>query len=406
MKARQTGPLGPVTLMIGAVGLLLAAMSAYAAPSAASAERRADDAGLRSTDRGWSWRQEVPPTAEPMGGMAGQPARAQAEVPSGTSLLIVTQISLTTNDLVFDPTRGQIYASVPSKGGSNANSVVSISFPTGTIGTPIAVGSEPNKLAISDDGAYLYVGLDGPGDVRRVNLISQTAELQFSLGTTFAGNMLVEDMFVLPGNPHALAVSRRNRDWTPRHEGVAIYDDAVQRSVATLGHTGSNVIEPGDLGSVIYGYNNESTEYGFRVMSVSSSGVEITSTTQGLISTWGADLRSSNGLVYVTTGTVIDPNALATVGGYAAGGLVYPDSVGGRVYFVGIPYLSPAQLDVFDQATYAHIATRIILGVHGKPTSLVGAGPNRLAFRTSEGQVFLLYLAELNQAAYLPVVRK
>jgi len=39
--------------------------------------------------------------------------------------------------------------------------------------------------------------------------------------------MFVEDMEVLPGNAHAVAISRKFIDLTPKHAGVAIYDSGV-----------------------------------------------------------------------------------------------------------------------------------------------------------------------------------
>jgi hypothetical protein len=278
---------------------------------------------------------------------------------------------------------------------------VSIDVPTGTLGTPIFVGSEPNQLAVSDDGQFLFVGLDGASAVRRVNLISQTAEIQFPLGSTFCGNLRAEDMVVLKDNPNAVAISRRNSGCSPRHEGVAIFDDGVQRPSTTPGHTGSNVIEPADSDSALYGYNNETTEFGFRVMSVLSTGVTITSTTPGLISGFGVDIRSENGLVYATNGAVVNPVTQSLVGTYNAYGPVCPDSSAGKVYF-----LADSLLEVFDQTTFVPITSFPIAGVTGYPRDLIKVGKDRLAFRTDAGQVFLLRFVELDKFVYLPAISK
>lgn len=344
-------------------------------------------------------------------GLADRPVTTQNFVISGSAVAIrVTRIDLPANDLVYDPLRSKIYASVPSSAGPTyGNRIVPIDVPTATIGTPIFVGSEPNRLAISDDGQYLYVGLDGAAAVRRVNLISQTAELQFSLGSSWVGvcgSLLAEDMVVLQGNPHAVAISRRNTGCSPRHEGVAIYDDGVPRSVSTPGHTGSNVIEPSHSSSTLYGYNNETTEFGFRVMSVNSSGVQVVSTTTGLISGFGVDIRYDNGLVYATSGRVINPSTLTLVGTYNASGPVCPDSSTGRVYFLVSGYNTPVELKIFDQNTFTLLGTATIPGTSGSPGSFIKAGDNALAFRTTDGQIFLLEFVELNNQVYLPLVLK
>jgi hypothetical protein len=319
----------------------------------------------------------------------------RALLPSQQTIsLQVTEITLATRDLIYDPTRDKIYASVPSTAGTNGNSIVAISVPTGTIGGPIFVGSEPNKLARSADGHYLYVGLDGAGAIRRVNLISQTAEIQFALGSDSCGLYLAEDMVVLNDHANAVAVARRNTGCSPRHEGVAIYDDGVQRFTKTGDHTGSNSIEGGDAADVLYGYNNETTEFGFRIMTISAAGVTISATKQGLYYGFGITLHFSDGLLYGTNGTVVDPATQTIVGSYAASGLVYPDPSAGRVYFINT--FGQPELKIFDQTKFTLITTISLAGVTGTPSSLIKAGENRLAFRTSTGKLYLLQLSEAN----------
>lgn len=342
-------------------------------------------------------------------GSADYSGAVQNLVISGGNIAVrVTRINLPANDLVYDPFRKKIYASVPSSAGPTyGNRIVPIDVPAGTIGTPIFVGSEPNRLAISDDGQYLYVGLDGAGAVRRVDLTNQTAELQFYLGSGFCGLFLAEDMVVLQGTPTAVAISRRNTGCSPRHEGVVIYDNGVPRPNSTPGHTGSNVIEPSSSPSILYGYNNETTEFGFRVMSVDSSGVRVISTATGLLSGFNVDIRYDDGLIYATSGKVINPSTLTLVGTYAASGPVCPDSSTGRVYFLAGDYYSDyVELKIFDRDTFTLIGSIKIPGASGSPGSFIKAGDKVLAFRTTGGQIFLLELVELKHQVYLPLVLK
>jgi DNA-binding beta-propeller fold protein YncE len=94
----------------------------------------------------------------------------------------VRQVTLATNDLVYDAFRQRIYASVPSSGGARANTVTGINPNAGELGPSIPVAPNPSRLALSDDGRYLYAALDGAAAVRRVELGTQRAGLQFSLG--------------------------------------------------------------------------------------------------------------------------------------------------------------------------------------------------------------------------------
>ena len=313
-------------------------------------------------------------------------------------------VNLLTSDILYKPASGKIYASVPGIMGNLGNSILSIDPIDGTLGTPIFVGSEPNKLAISDDGHYLYVGLDGAAAVRRVDLITQTAEIQFSLGYNSCGNFLAEDMVVLKNNPNAVAISLRNTLCSPRHQGVAIYEDGVQLPTKTPSHIGSNKIEPSDSPSILYGHDNESTDFGFRVMSIYPTGVTITSLTHDLIYGFDTDIRFDNGLIYATNGWVVDPRIAKVIGKFYQQGLVCPASKNGVVYFISEDYSGGKSLYIYNQANYYVPITNLeIPGVHGTPGSLINTGKNRLAFRTDQGQVFLLNIIE-NTYIYLPLI--
>ena len=67
-------------------------------------------------------------------------------------------LSLTAKDLIYDKTRQRLYASV--SGGAQANTIAVIDPLTGATGPSIPIGNNPGKLAMSDNGQYLYVALD------------------------------------------------------------------------------------------------------------------------------------------------------------------------------------------------------------------------------------------------------
>src|SRR5690349_11552479 len=137
----------------------------------------------------------------------------------------VRKLNVQANDLVVDPTTQTIYASLPSANGSNGNSIAPIDPNSGTLGTPVFIGSEPNKMAISDNGQFIYVGLTGGFAIRRFDVATQTAGLQFSLGSVpFDGPIQAGELAVQTANPHTLAVYR------PTVGSVAIFDDGVQRT--------------------------------------------------------------------------------------------------------------------------------------------------------------------------------
>lgn len=318
---------------------------------------------------------------------------AASAAPTGIFISAV-KVDLTANDILYDAGRDLIWASVPTAGGSYGNSVTPFGR-DGVVGEKIYVGSEPNKLALSDNGQYLYVGLDGAGAVRRVDLINGTAGLQWPLGTSGCGRHSVEDMVVLAGDANAVAVSRRNAGCSPRHEGVAVYDDGVMRTETTPGHTGSNVIERSSVDDVLYGYNNETSEFGFRVMTISEDGITTTQTIAGLIGGYGTDIRHADGRVYATTGEVVDVDTLTSAGSFPAQGLMVPDPVAGRVYF--IEFNNAPLFRAFEMETFLplyDIEVPAIAQDMGYGRAFIALGGDQFAFVKDNGEIYLLELFE------------
>jgi hypothetical protein len=307
------------------------------------------------------------------------PAAAQA----------VRTLPVNANELAYSPVTGRLYASVTA-----LNTVVEIDPIGGTVGTSIPVGSGPNRLAVSDDGNYLFVGLDGVPAVVRVHLPTRTVGTPFALGTPdgFFGPRAADDLAGLPGDPNAVAVSRRFSGVSPRHAGVAIYDGGVERTNVTAVHTGSNVIAFGATSARLYGYNNETTEFGFRRMDVAPTGVTVLESTPGLIESFGADIKFRGGRIYASNGRVIDAEAHTGIGTLPGMGLfdnlVEPTAT--VIYALVRDLSANWSVKVFEPTAFGLVLEGPVPGVTGTPRSLVAAGTDALAFATSSGQTFLL----------------
>jgi DNA-binding beta-propeller fold protein YncE len=313
-------------------------------------------------------------------------------------------VSLTTNRIAYNPVDGMIYGTGPSSAGAPAgNSITPISTATATLGASVFMGSEPNQLAISDSGRYIYVGLGGTGAVRRFDTTTQSAGLEFSLGSGSLSLHYVDDIEVQPGNESVVAISRRNQGFSPRHEGVAIYENGVMRPTTTPGHTGANVIAFSESPEVLYGYNNETTEYGVRRISVSPSGATVAQTYAGLISGFGVDIKYAAGHIYSTSGRKIHAASGTIVGSFPTTGLVEPDQANGRVYFLASSG-TPRILRVYDLESFLEIGSVSIPQVTSAATvtDLLRWGSDGLAFRTSTGQVVLINTALVNPNATGP----
>ena len=194
----------------------------------------------------------------------------------------VRSLAVNASDLGYSPLTGRLYATVTA-----ANAILEIDPLAGVvIGELFGLGSgfnQPNQLAISEAGDVLWIGVDGvPGVIRaRFQFGGGVIGPAFQLGMPdpIFGVRTVEDLVAVPGDPNAVAVARQFPTVGPGHAGVAVYDlgqfDVVERSNATASHTGSNVIAFGANAARLYGYNNETTEFGFRRMDVTPSGVTV-----------------------------------------------------------------------------------------------------------------------------------
>ena len=99
-----------------------------------------------------------------------------------------------------------------------------------------ALVPNPDRLAISDDGKYLYVGLDGKGTVQRLLLPALTPDISIPLGSDpTLGITHALDLQVAPGASKTIAVSKGvvQAPSIQAQGGIAIYDDAVQRPIVS-----------------------------------------------------------------------------------------------------------------------------------------------------------------------------
>jgi uncharacterized repeat protein (TIGR01451 family) len=320
----------------------------------------------------------------------------------GTSgaVTFTTFISLPTNDLTYSSFTGLLYASVSSSGGpSLGNTIVPIDPNTGTLGTPIFVGSEPSKMAISSDGKVIWVALNGAAAVRKVDLIAQMAGLQFSLGGgtgVYNPPSSAQALAVMPGFPNTVAVA------APAGIGyasaVTIYDSGVARMNVQNGAvqccSGVTGLAFDPTGTTLYEVGN-----GYGVATVASTG--ITSATSKNPNVSSTALRVDSGRAYLTTGVVLDANLGTLLGTFSvapmqsANGPVAPDSSVGKAFVLVSPnFSSGLQVNAYDIATFVLDGSVPAINVNSfgppSPTSLVRWGQDGLAF-SNGSQLYIVH---------------
>jgi hypothetical protein len=222
------------------------------------------------------------------------------------TLTIYTVINLSARNIVFEPFSRRIYAAL-SDASTSPNSIVAIDPFALQVGTPKTVGTQPRQMAVSDDGQFLYIGLDGDHTLGRLNLYTSTLDPAVGLGSDSitGANLRAQDIEVVPGDPHTAAVSV-SRPASPSGAGVDLIRDGVL--TGRLPNEFPQFIAPGPIGfgpnpATFFGTDG-STYYTFSI----ASGLSLT--TSHSITVTGDALGTfvSDGVkFYTNSGRIVDP---------------------------------------------------------------------------------------------------
>jgi hypothetical protein len=321
----------------------------------------------------------------------GQPFRVgtiAVRAPGSPMLTSQLSLNLPVRDLAYSAHTQRLYGTVYD--GPDAGKVAVINPEYGYVEQLIWIGSSPRYLAVSDDGRYLWVGVDGESRVARVNLDYHWPDVTAQLDS----GVVAEDLAAVPGKPMAVAVARRNPAGSPRHGGVAVYEGYWGYALpsATAAGLGSNVIEFGAKGSTLWGLDNESSMDGrFRTMTVNDNGVTLASTGWRVGLDPDADFVFAGGRLYFSQGYTMDTGYNDWAGMYSftnPDGAVRPDPRTGQAY-----YLNQAGIRVADINTFTQIATLPVPPLQFELASetrrhLVRWGADGLAFHDAD-EVFI-----------------
>ena len=292
----------------------------------------------------------------------------------------VSRVSITARDLAWDPGTSRIYLSIPAAN-QPANTVTAVDPATGAITGSLAVGNEPAVLARSDNGQYLYVALRGPSttSVRRIELATFTAGLEWSLGTSSLGGLQTHDMEVVPGQPNAVVVVRTTRCCASL-ESVTVYDNGVARPQALDYRHNANRIAFAGPATTLYAQNTLTSGFNFYRIALTASGAAVIQDTRGMVSNFATqDIVGAAERVYTNTGVVVDAERSVRTGSFPVSPAmaVEVDPVLGRAYF-----LTSAGIEVYDLNSFLRLGLVAIPDVQSAPaySRLVRFGADGLAF--------------------------
>ncbi len=285
----------------------------------------------------------------------------------------VTELALPTTDIAWDKFSGRIFASAPNADWLLGNSIIALDPLSGNFDPRIPMAVEPAKLAVADNGQYLYAGINSDNSIQRVNLAARAADLKFPTGLNY-----VADMAVLPGSPQAVAVTA--------HTTFAVYDNGVMRpnTVGPGAYNFEYYLTATDTNTLAY----EAMPDGLRSIAIDSNGATLLNG-PGLIKPFDDQIYFDAGRLYTAGGEVIDPLAAVVVTNLPYSGLVCPDSPGGKVFYLTVSG-SVGTLHAVNVSNFVEAGNVTIPNITGTASSLIRWGVDGLAFRTTGGQLFLI----------------
>jgi trimeric autotransporter adhesin len=296
-------------------------------------------------------------------------------------------LDLETSELIYEPFTRKIYATVPSTATKiTGNSVVTIDPVTATIGSPVNVGSQPDHMALSDDGKYLFVGLDGSKSVARFNLASNAVDLAFPLGSDAYSNALSPvHLSVAPRNSNLLAISTGS--WT----GVGLWDISGSTATRRTNMTGpyNNEYATFADSNHVYSLDTDTTGGEFYRWTVDSNGLTAwDNTTLSGMGGFSGGFQLAKGRVFGSGGGIVNPSTTppSMIGVLGGNGPMIADPWIGRSFFVGCPNLGVCSnnynIAAFDQATFRP-TDLLPLPSSGTVSNIIRWGRDGLAYRSS-----------------------
>lgn len=289
-------------------------------------------------------------------------------------------------DFLWDAVRQQLYVSILSTDSLYPNRLIALDPMTGDVLRSVFVGSNPTRLAISDDASVLYVALDGAAAIRRIDLATFTAGLQFPVGLYNNTSEIVyaNDIEVRPGHSGTIAVTVQMHGfngWGGATE-VTMFDEGVPRKLSTWGGTTIEFTGPDTLYGG--GTGGSETRIGVNRLVVTDSGAVQDSSASDLAGLWGGDFDYVDGSMFTTGGGVIDLPQMQARGPLLVGGFIGVDGATHRVFF-----MIDTTLTAVDALTLQVIGTERIAGVPGiaqpyyywLPRSLARWGSDGFAYR-------------------------
>jgi hypothetical protein len=336
-------------------------------------------------------------TASSEGGSAGDLGGGAGNDTGGVGGPIASEgklrVEIEAKAIASNPMTGVLYAVVSSSDPTFGNMLLELDE-AGRVLSSVAIGSDPDTIAVSDDGTTMWLGLHANQQVMKVDLTgaAPVPGESFALPPVAATGKVhpAGPMVVLAGTTTTLAVSTHSDIGSPSFKGVVILDDGVPLPAVTPVHTGAARLTSGPPG-YLFGFNDQTSGYQFYTLEVHANGVTQTAFTDLVEGAW--DLLYIEGYVLAAGGEVVDvsdPAAPTLIGELGHNGLVQYDpeqhsvvmlSCGSLINSFRCSGVYGLVLRRFDLTTLTEIESKLLGPEILQSTSqLTRFGANRFAF--------------------------
>jgi hypothetical protein len=338
-------------------------------------------------------------------GLVSSNSLTLAVLPPPTGSTQVTALNMAGLAMDWDANSGLLYVATDAVDSAYPNSIVAVNGEAGAVVKHQFVGSDPDLVAVSAKGQFLYAAFANATTETQLQLPGLRAPLTWTLNNPEGtGAYWAGDLRTAPTNPDVTAVDLIVPGFFPSElGGVVIYDDNTLQpdfvngwGVGRYPFTIYDTLAWGASDQILTAVCNVvclntpvSPLYELQVTQLGASFVAAGAPTFS-----EGDIHSDfgTGLIYSDDGSVGDPNTQTVVGSYNASGLVAPDSALNRVFILGQTAAqantSNFTIESFDEKSYTPVSSITLQDLIGAPFQLVRWGPSGLAvltFSTSIG---------------------
>lgn len=314
-----------------------------------------------------------------------------AAAPLQSATLAATQVF---KHIAVDAKHSQVLGVVESTSAALQNQLVAFNPSTLAINWSLNVGSNPGRVAVSDDNSRAYVGLQGSPNVRVIDLEGRRSCYQFPLVDPRNSQMLtVNDMTVLPG--HADTVVIATRVGTSSYSAGPIM--VVQNgSIRPEQFSGASSFYPSYVEAIdetrIWA---QGSYYGLLRLEINDRGIHpfLPVTNTGSSSSTN-ELLLAGDILYYTTGQAYDPQLGRIVGTFPATGPVAVDVARNEAYFfvASSSSLTSSEVRVYDTRSFTllrSLPVAVTTSYYAQASQLLRYGDNGLVLNLSTGVKFI-----------------